>query len=514
MDDVISRVGEVPKFREIELKLEFDPTYLALIQAHLLLATDGKRQAVHSTYYDTPDLVLRNAGVSLRLRDADGRFVQTIKSTNGSSGIFDRSEWEHELKRYEIDLIAARDTALEPLLSVRVRNALRPVFETRVERTIYQLKRNGSDIEVALDRGEVDAGERQVPIHELELELKQGEAAELFRLARELDAIVPLRITGKAKAERGYELLENHKPTAEKARPLELDPKTSVEEAFRAIGQNCLRQIIANEPGVCAGDAEALHQMRIGLRRLRTAFAVFAKLFPEGGQERMKAELKWATNQLGPARDLDVFAADVLKHLSETDAGEKEFAEVSRDLTSKRGEVYARAREFLRSDRFRKGLLDVVEWVEAGPWTKSAAAHADTERPVQKHAATVLAKRRKQIRKEGKNLRELSAGARHELRIKAKKLRYMTEFFVGVFPGHGRAKRREAALTSVKELQDTLGRLNDIAVRKEELASKGDGLSAHAAAMLEAEEAKTDKLLDQARGAYADFSAVKGFWKT
>src|SRR5262245_33139329 len=206
-------VGKMPKFREIELKLEFDPANFALIQAHPLLATDGKQKALHSTYYDTPHLVVRDAGVSLRLRDADGRLVQTIKNTNDNAGIFDRSEWEHEVKRYDVDLIAARDTALEPLLNVHVRNALRPVFETRVERTIYQLKRNGSDIEIALDRGEVDAGGCRAAIHELELELKRGKAAELYRLARELDAIIPLRIAGKAKADRGYELVENAKPT-------------------------------------------------------------------------------------------------------------------------------------------------------------------------------------------------------------------------------------------------------------------------------------------------------------
>ena len=513
MSDLAPRVGKMPKFREIELKLEFDPANLALIRAHPLLATDGTKAALHSTYYDTPDFVLRNAGVSLRLRDADGRFVQTIKSTKDNAGIFERLEWEHEVKRYDIDLIAARDTALEPLLSVSVRNALRPVFDTRVERTIYQLERNGSDIEVALDRGEVDAAGRRAAIHELELELKRGDAAELFRLARELDAIVPLRITGKAKAERGYELVENHKPIVEKARPLELDPDIPVEEAFRAVARNCLRQIIANEPGVCAGDAEALHQMRIGLRRLRTAIVGFAKLFTEAEQERIKAELKWATNQLGPARDLDVLAADVLKHLSENDAGEKEFAEVSRDFTARRAEAFARAGDFLRSDRFRKCLLDVAEWIEAGPWTNNAAASADADRPVEEHAAAVLAKRRKQVRKKGRDLGELSAGARHELRIRAKKLRYMTEFFAGVFPGHKNAKRREAALTSLKQLQEDLGRLNDIAVRKKALASNGDGLGAHAAAMLDAEDAQADKLLKHAQAAQADFSAVKDFWK-
>ena len=508
-----SRVGNMPEKKEIELKLEFDPASLKLIIAHPLLATDSKREALHSTYYDTPDLDLRNAGVSLRVRDADGRFVQTIKSTNGNAGVFDRSEWEQEIKRCDIDLIAARDTALEPLLSVRVRNALRPVFETRVERTIYQLKRNGSDIEVALDRGEVDAGGRQTAIHELELELKRGEAAELFRLARELGAVVPLRITGKAKAERGYELVENYKPTFEKARPLQLEPGISLGEAFQTIARNCLRQIMANEPGVRAADAEALHQMRIGLRRLRTAITGFAKFFPESEQESIKAKLKWATNQLGPARDLDVLAADVLKHLSETDAGEKDFADVSVDFTSRRAEAYATVRDFLHSDRFRRSLLDVADWVEAGPWNTNAAARADTERPVEEHAAEFLTKRRKQVKKKGRDLDELSARARHKLRIRAKKLRYMMEFFIGVFPGHKNAKRREVALTSLKQLQDALGSLNDIAVRKKVLASKGDGLSAHAAAMVDAEVAKTDKLLEQARAAHADLSAVKAFWK-
>src|SRR5262245_65690558 len=160
--------------REIELKLEFDPADVARVHAHpLLAATASQHKTLHSTYYDTADLVLHKAGVSLRVRDTNGRFVQTIKSANGNAGLFDRSEWEHEVKDRDIDLIAASGTALEPLLSVRVRNALRPVFETRVNRTVYQVVRNGSDIEVALDRGEVAAGGRHAAINEIELELKR-----------------------------------------------------------------------------------------------------------------------------------------------------------------------------------------------------------------------------------------------------------------------------------------------------------------------------------------------------
>jgi triphosphatase len=495
--------------REIELKLEFDPADLARIRAHpLLAATASQHKTLRSTYYDTADLVLRKAGVSLRVRDTNGRFVQTIKSANGNAGLFDRSEWEHEVKDRDIDLIAASGTALEPLLSVRVRKALRPVFETRVDRTVYLVARNGSDIEVALDRGKVAAGGRQAPINEIELELKRGQPTELFRLARKLDATFPLRIAGKVKAERGYELVEDAHQAFEKAKSVQLDPGMVSWEVFRAIVHNCLGQVIANEPGVCAGDAEALHQMRIGLRRLRAAITAFAKFSSDSKQNKIKRELKAAMNKLGPTRDLDVFAADVFKHLSETGAGEKEFAEASRDFTLKREKTYAAVADFVRSKRCRRTLLDVAEWVEAGPWTR---ARTEAELTIREHAADVLAKFRKQIRKKGRDLHDLDARARHKLRIRAKNLRYLIEFFGGVFPDHKNVKRRQAALSSLKTLQDTLGSLNDIAARKA-LVSNGDGLTRHVAAMVDAGEAKADKLLEQARLAHAHFSKVKAFW--
>ena len=244
---------------------------------------------------------------------------------------------------------------------------------------------------------------------------------------------------------------------------------------------------------------------------LRAAITGFAKVSADFRAELgSRAELKAATNKLGPARDLDVFAADVLKHLSETGAGEKEFAEASREFTLRRKKTYAALANFVHSNRFRNTLLDVAEWVETGRWTR---ARAGADQPIKKHAADVLAKFRKQIRKKGSDLHELDARARHKLRIRAKKLRYMIEFFVDVFPDHENVKRRQAALNSLKTLQDTLGSLNDIAARKA-LVSNGDGLTSHVAAMVDSGEAKADKLLEQARLAHAHFSKVKALWKS
>ena len=134
------------------------------------------------------------------------------------------------------------------------------------------------------------------------------------------------------------------------------------------------------------------------------------------------------------------------------------------------------------------------------------------EEAIAEHAAELLSRGRKRIREKGADLRALDVKRRHKLRIRAKNLRYAVEFFAGVFPGEENAKRREAALAALKELQDQLGALNDLAQR-EALAANGDDLGEHAQGLLRPKEADVDQLLDRAQKAHADFAKVKSFWK-
>ncbi|HEU0017948.1 MAG TPA: CYTH domain-containing protein, partial [Methyloceanibacter sp.] len=254
--------------REFEIKLEFDPADLAAIESHPLLAGIRlNRQSLISVYYDTDTAALLKAGLALRVRKTDSGFVQTIKG-EGPAELFDRPEWEQPIAGPQPDLSAIAGTPVEPLLKGGAGERLRPLFQTRIERSIYHVESNGSEIEVAIDRGEIEAAKGRSPVHEVELELKEGDPAELFSVARRLAASVPLRLAVKTKAERGYELAMGAAPEAEKATRLDLDGDLTCRQAFRAIGQNCLRQIIVNEPGLCAGNANSLHQMRIGLRRI------------------------------------------------------------------------------------------------------------------------------------------------------------------------------------------------------------------------------------------------------
>jgi CHAD domain-containing protein len=295
----------------------------------------------------------------------------------------------------------------------------------------------------------------------------------------------------------------------EKANPVDLDSGMANAVAFRIIARNCLRQIIANAPGVCVCEVEAVHQMRVGLRRLRAAIAIFGKMVADRERDRIKDELKWITGELGPARDLDVLAEDVSKKKCRTEG--QGVAEAERAVAEKRGEAYAAAITSVRSDRFRALLLDVAEWIEVGPWTTDAEVAARRERAVSEHAAKWLATTRKKIRARGEDLRRLDADKRHKLRIRAKNLRYAIEFFTSIRPDADKAKRREAALAALKDLQDHLGALNDIAARAA-LVAGGDELAGHAAILLAAKDDDVDRLLDRAQSAHSRFAEVKSFW--
>jgi inorganic triphosphatase YgiF len=508
--------------KEIELKLEFDPADAARLASHPALRAGPAPQEEHqliSTYFDTPDGALHKAGVYLRVRENGANIVQTVKTAKSKTELIERLEWEREIPSRDPDLDGVQDTPLKPLLTEAVRAALRPVFETHIRRHVFRILRDGSEIEAAIDQGEIATRTGMQAISELELELKRGKTEQLFHLARVLGATVPLRLEVRSKAERGYALLDGGALQAEKAAEIDIPPNMPAGEAFRAIARSCLRQIVANEPVLCAGRAEGLHQMRIGLRRLRAAIAIFAEVAGDEAKEKIKAELKWITQELGPARDLDVFAAEVLEPLRASRPSDAELALTQRNFETKRKEAYRRAAGSIRSGRFRAAVLDLIAWVETGDWASAGGEHrkALRTRAVVEHAKTELSKLRKRIKRKGSDIRHLSVAQRHKLRIRAKRLRYATEFFAATFPGETSNGLRQASLAALKEVQDALGGLNDLATRQALIA---DGLA------VDAEEAEgaaaqtrhaaphtEETLLRQAEQAFAQFAAVKPFWK-
>ena len=517
--------------REIELKFEFNSANERALRRHLRRVCGGKRPVTEplvSIYFDTPDLRLFAKGISLRVRRVGKRYRQTIKIAEGpATGLFDRAEWEQYIHGPKPDLALVKGDAFADLLNGRHPRSLRPIFETRVRRTKFNLTSHGQKIELALDQGEIDTGERRAPICELELELKRGERTSLFELAKALNDVIPLRLCVKAKAERGYELARNLINPIDKAADVHLSPDMTTQEAFRIIGNGCLRQLMANEPAMIAGDVEALHQMRVALRRLRAAISAFAIIVADSDWQKIRSELRWITGALGPVRDLDVFVAEVLIPLRSQNPNETGVLSIFRDFERRRATAHREAATAIQSARFCATVLDAAKWIEVGPWTKTDddLMRLLREQPVPVHAANALQKRRRKLRRTGKTLKELSPRERHAVRIAAKKFRYAAEFFSDVFPEKAAAKRCKDALSALKDLQDALGGLNDITVR-EQLASnialsprlKSNTLQARhrafaAGVIFGSQEAHVAELLEAAQRAYESFLKVRPFWK-
>ncbi|MCK2184655.1 inorganic triphosphatase [Halomonas getboli] len=194
---------------EIELKLALAPAGPEALRRHPRLAgLESRTTRLGNTYFDTPDGRLEAERMALRLRHADGRVLQTLKTSGqGSGGLSSRGEWEWEVMGPGLDL--ARLADLPPMLALGdgVLGRLEPRFATDFARETWWWEHDGNSVEIALDLGEVRSDDRAAPIRELELELKDGDPAALLELAEALAESVPLRPSDTSKAARGGALL-------------------------------------------------------------------------------------------------------------------------------------------------------------------------------------------------------------------------------------------------------------------------------------------------------------------
>ncbi|MDE2183866.1 MAG: CHAD domain-containing protein [Alphaproteobacteria bacterium] len=451
-------------------------------QAWLRAMVSGpiRQQRLVSVYFDTRKFKLRDEGISLRVRHAGGRTLQTVKAAgNGSAGTLGRAEWEQEIGGDTPDLAAAADTELGRLANGKLARQLRPVFETAVRRTTIPLHVGDSDLELAIDRGQIKVGDDSEPISEIEIELKRGDSREVGRIAGRIAGDVPASYFPLSKPARGYALREGHVARAVHAGPIVLDAAMSTGECFRIVAQSCLDQLAANEDAVRAGDGGGIHQMRVGLRRLRAAMSVFKDVARNSQLDAVKSELKWLTEQLGPARELDVFVEEGIVPLGEEEPGEPGVDELAHELERRRADAFAQAKVAVDSDRYRRLVLDTTLWLIDGEWSsdpdrlRAAARH----RPVREFATEVLAVRARKVVKKSRKLRELEPRQLHKLRIAAKKLRYASEFFDSLYGGAKAKRRKKRVANALKTLQGALGKLNDINVHgrmRAELISDGE----------------------------------------
>ncbi|MEQ8507326.1 MAG: CYTH and CHAD domain-containing protein [Rhodospirillales bacterium] len=504
--------------REYECKLGGSAAKLRLVkkaaqglsESRLTWSTDD----LESVYYDTPDLRLGRRHVTLRVRKKKGRFIQNVKSENdGSGALFARGEWEQEVNSLMPRLDLLPDDALE-VLGLVLPGELRETFRTRFTREQTVIVRRAatgaeSRIEVAIDKGEVVAvkpaaqagrGSRakamtkvRETIQECEMELLQGDPRDLFEVAVELQQATGLSIVEESKAARGYRLLQAPEIKPVRAAKTPLTPGQTVNQAVAEILRAGTRHMLANEsPSIDGKDPEGVHQFRVAVRRMRSMLSVFSKLLDPARVDWLKAELKWIADQFGPARDWDVFIAEILAPPMTAGVEPLAMAKLRAAAEDHRRDAYVQVREALKSARYAALVLKLSAFTETQGWApQPCPPDHPLAQPISQWAGPILSRAHKKTLRAGEGLENLDVPARHVLRIRVKKLRYTMDFLQALYDSPAKKKY----LRALERLQDDFGHLNDVAVAEtlladltagEGTADNGDAgsLSAGAAAVM------------------------------
>ncbi|WP_230661426.1 CYTH and CHAD domain-containing protein [Psychrobacter sp. I-STPA10] len=456
--------------QEIELKF-LVPEYKvdALMRQANIKSSQTNQLAAY--YFDTAKQDLAKSGIALRIRKEGEDWVQTIKATG--DGMAARLEHNHTLDNQQAQL-AADEQTLSPDLQIYNDSDLADIlahfdletladeliqqYVTDVERITRLVKKEGNVIEVAYDEGLVHHGEDdsiQQTIHEIEFELLQGSPEYLFEVAKTWCKRYKLCVSTVTKAERGSLLLANKEFTdAVKSDldQLDISKKMSQPAFMRAVVHNCMLQILPNASAIAAGspDGNHVHQLRVGIRRLRTALKFF-----DGFSEQVNSDwipvLKQTFSLLGEYRDREILQIKTQPMLEEQGAPHV-------DWTPERDALKVQPIDAVRANDFQLTLLELIEFTMSDP-----SSEANADKLAKPKLCKILNKLFAKIAKASEHFAELDLEEQHDVRKRLKSLRYISEFVAPMF----KKKKTKKFLKYLEPAQDILGEYNDSLVGHE-----------------------------------------------
>ena len=488
--------------KEVELKFQVPQGKRKAVESAVAGPQPARRIRLQAAYFDTPGSVLAQSGMALRLRKEGRVWVQTLKAVLPDGAHMTRAE--HNVTRTEtgtaipaINPQLHADTpvgaALLKVLKGRKAHAdgpLQQVMATDIWRRARTVRVAGGTVELAFDAGVITAGPadapRSLPVCELEIELKSGQPQAVVSTAGRWVARHGLWLDTRSKAEMG-QLLWRDVAMADSRRALDvaLERSMSPAQAMDAVLRSCLDQISVNASQIASGlhDAEHVHQLRVGLRRLRTALRFFdgshlVEAMDAASRVALSVDAAELFRQLGAARDQEAVAGPLLLALKRAlDA----VGQPGEAPALPAGEVAAEPAALVRRVQTQRLLLALIGRLQGDPpkppvrvsaWGTSVSAvthsghtpldqiDAPSELPLRERLAQRLNRWHRGVVADAQSFDLLDDEGRHRLRKHIKRLRYAAEFCASVFD--------EAAVQSylkgLRALQERLGTLNDVAV--------------------------------------------------
>ena len=504
---------------EIELKFGLPAAAVAAVDAAL-----KRRGAVllrlENRHFDSACGRLAAAHLALRLRKAHGRWEQTLKAPGAH--VAERAEetvarpapWPESAPVPEPALHrgTAAGARLERALAEghAAPAALALVHASTVRRRALRVEDPRAAVEIALDLGEIRAGDRSEPLCELEIELERGDPAALIAYARANVDVHGMWVSSIAKSTRGERLAAlAHRlapaPLATKAKPVDLSAARSGREIFRAIVAGCVEQVLANASVLAGGeiDDEVVHQLRVGLRRLRTAARELGN-WSEGLAPTWQAPATHVFRELGRYRDRTTIAAQMRGRL--VAAGSP-----APQTPATRGKSVDPV-ALVRGASFQHALLDLLQYLLTAPSATAPHGLAARDRaPVsaKDEISAALDRLHAKLRRDARHFAALDAARRHRTRKRLKRMRYLVELVGPMFGRDGPARY----LKRLEPAQDALGAYMDLVVAAQLATDRAEHEDARAWFDVGWLGAQLDKSAGRAARALHRSAAAKPFWR-
>jgi triphosphatase len=440
---------------EFELKFQVPSDRIDAVNAAIGESTGHRLLA---TYFDTQEQDLQSHGLVVRMRREGRDWIQTAKGDAGK--LLERLEHNVLVSNTDsdgtppIDLTRHEGTLVGEQLAdaLKRRGGLRraplvPLFETDVQRLTRTDDEGESTVEIAFDRGRITAGTQSLAVCELEFELKKGSITDVVELARRWTLHHRLWLSSISKSQRGLRLAANgavHGP-AVMARPPAYERDADAQEVTAQVLGACLEQVLGNASEIAEGstDAEQIHQLRVGIRRLRTAMREMRALNVELG-EHWEPVLIEVFRALGRHRDHHHLAFGLQPEIEKAGGPVVDLRQMAASLPD--------VQALVRSPQFQDALLGLV-----GVAHGTRLQGSKRNRKPKKVLRAELQKLHVGIVKDGRRFTALDETRQHRVRKRVKRLRYLTEFVEPLFADG----RTGEFIGKLKPVQDALGVYND-----------------------------------------------------
>lgn len=456
------------------------------------------------TLLDTPDRRITGQMHALRVRANASGLTLTLKGPNTGEGeIHARQEWEAELTPpLSLDPKSWPDPIASRVGELAGDEGLAPIFRVSVERRMWDVRRGARVIgELALDTGAILAAGRREPIHELELELKgSGARADLDILCERLCAQAPLAPETRSKLQRGLALLLHARWTLDGYTPLDALARHYIRHKARAM-RKAERRVLHE------GDADAIHDMRVATRRIRSVLRELEEMGAFQSRElgALRKRLRGVARRLGAVRDLDIILERITDELQSNSTrlpnpADDAIADAIAQLQQRRKTAYAAARRKIKRAKYTRLRGQLLSF-DPAPDVSVAAGPCIL---VRGYAGGALWSRYEALIRHESAIDLGDTIEMHQARIAAKRLRYTLEMFA---PSLG--ANIEPLRKALVNFQERFGALQDTTVTLQTLAtltSHGDPSPAWSqlARQLEASAAE---LTRQARAAWSSLTS-------